>query len=208
MGLRLLAASALVCVLTDGNAQTGTVANLPLTCPNAAAIGQPQNSCGGLSYQSPTSDQLIVLRSNGTWARAASLDRHDTLATCGLPVQPGTYSSCRDSSGVRQIVYWQKIWLFTSSTPAPSTGAQTLDLSRVPVEITVPGLYVIDRNWLTYGNGAAIVVAADNVTLDLQGFELSVESVGIASTGQNVTIRNGRVVGQSVLQSPFLELAR
>ena len=35
------------------------------------------------------------------------------------------------------------------------------------------------------------------MTLDLQGFELSVESGGIASTGQNVTILNGRIVAQS-----------
>ena len=159
--LQVLAVSAFLCHASDGRSQTAPVANLPLTCPSASAIGQSQNSCSGLTYQLPSSDQLIVLKSNGTWARAASLDRHDTLATCGLPVQPGTYSSCRDSSGVRRIVYWQKIWLFNSSTPPPSTGTNTLDLSKVPVEITVPGLYVIDRNWITYGGDAAIVVTAD-----------------------------------------------
>ena len=72
------------------------VANLPLTCPNAGAIGQPQNNCSGLTYQAPTSDQLVVLRANGTWVRAANLASTDTLAVCALPVEPGTYSSCKD----------------------------------------------------------------------------------------------------------------
>ena len=41
---------------------------------------------------------------------------------------------------------------------------------------------------------AAIAIQADNVTLDLQGFELSVVYGGISSTGQNVIIRNGRII--------------
>ena len=38
------------------------VANLPLTCSSASAIGQPQNNCSGVwAYQTPN-EQLVVLR--------------------------------------------------------------------------------------------------------------------------------------------------
>ena len=119
--LRLFAASAIAiaCDLFVAMAQA-PVANLPLTCPSAAAIGQ--QSCSNLTYQSPTSEQLIVLRSNGTWARAANLAGTDTVAVCALPVQPGTYSSCRDASGVRRIAYVPKSQVFTVRRPPPSGG--------------------------------------------------------------------------------------
>ena len=71
--LRLFAASAIACGLFVPVAQAAPVANLPLTCPDAGAIGQ--TNCGGLVYQSPTA-QLIVLKgpsSAATWARASSL---------------------------------------------------------------------------------------------------------------------------------------
>lgn len=171
------------------------VANLPLTCPSAADIGQPQNNCSNLTYQSPTSDQLIVLSSNGTWARAASLAADNTLAVCALPVQPGTYSSCRDPAGVRRIVYVAKSQVFASTPPPPPTaGARVLDLSRPPLEITEPGIYVFDRTWRSgLENQAMIVITANDVIVDLQGFELLVENFGIASRGERVTIRNGHI---------------
>jgi hypothetical protein len=77
----------------------------------------------------------------------------------------------------------------------PNSGARIIDLSRPPVEITEQGLYVFDRNWNVVPSflDGTIVITADNVTLDLQGFELSTEELAIRSTGRGVTVRNGRV---------------
>ena len=79
-----------------------------------------------------------------------------------------------------------------------------LDLSQTPVEITSPGVYVLDRNWGTGSDpgssGAnAIVITAADVTLDLQGFELRSERTAIRSTGRNATIRNGRLLASQGL---------
>ena len=80
--------------------------------------------------------------------------------------------------------------------PPPISGARIIDLSTSPVEIREPGVYVFDRNWFAGGpfERGAIVIQADDVTLDLQGFELSVVYGGVSSTGQNVIIRNGRII--------------
>ena len=189
---------AISCGLVVPAAWAQPVANLLLTCPDAGAIGQ--QSCSGLTYESPNnpnSMQLIVLRSNGTWARAVSLAPTDVMAVCALPVEPGTYSSCRDESGTRRIVFRAKSEIFNfGGPPSPISGAHIIDLSTSPVEIREPGVYVFDRNWFAGGpfDRAAIVIQADNVTLDLQGFELSVVYAGISSTGQDVIIRNGRII--------------
>ena len=189
---------AISCVLLVTAAEAQPVANLLLTCPDAGAIGQ--QSCSGLTYESPNnpnSMQLIVLRSNGTWARVADLAPTDVMAICALPVEPGTYSSCRDQSGTRRIVFRAKSEIFNfGGPPPPISGAHIIDLSTSPVEIREPGVYVFDRNWFAGGpfDRAAIVIQADNVTLDLQGFELSVVYAGISSTGQDVIIRNGRII--------------
>lgn len=201
---RLLAAFviAIGCDFSVATAQA-PVANLPLTCPSAANIGQPQNNCSGLTYQQPTSDLLIVLRSNGTWMRAVNLVANETVAVCALPVQPGTYSSCKDASGVRRIVYLNHRQVFPSPPPPPPpppAGARILDLSTTPVQITEQGVYVLDRNWSVSEfapPGGIIVITGNGVILDLQGFELIVESnTAIVSSGDAVTIRNGTVYAE------------
>ena len=191
---------AIVCDFFVVVAQAAPVPNLPLTCPNAAAIGQ--TNCSGLVYQLPNNDQLIVSKgpaSAPTWARAASLASSETLGVCSLPVEPGTYSSCKDSSGARRIVYIPKSQVFTSSTPSPppssGAGARVLDLSRAVV-ISEPGVYVLNRDWRVEGvtgPARALAIRADNVTLDLQGFELSADGVLIDVDGSFVTVRNGRL---------------
>lgn len=175
-------------------------AKLPLTCSNPGDIGEPQNNCSGLwLYQLPNTDELIVLKgpsSAPVWTRAANLAPTDTVAVCSLPVEPGSYSSCKDSIGVRRLVYVAKSQIFTTPTsPPPVPGAWLLDLQRVPVEINQPGLYLLDRSWSlpTSPIDGAIVITADNVTLDLQGFELTTGELAVRSTGRGVTIRNGRV---------------
>jgi hypothetical protein len=184
------------CWVATGHA--APVANLPLTCPSASVVGQPQDTCSRLVYQLPTED-LVVLRPPPyapIWSRAADLTASSTLAVCALPVEPGTYSSCRDASGMRRIVYLPKAQVFPPVIP-PSSGARVLDLSRVPVVIAEPGVYVLDRSWRVFpgSQDGAIIITANDVTLDLQGFELSQVEAGIVSTGQDVTIRNGRVTG-------------
>ena len=178
-------------------AEAQPVANLPLTCPNAANIGQPQNNCSGLTYQRPTSDQLIVLRSNGTWIRAANLASSDTLAVCSLPVEPGTYSSCKDAAGVRRIAYLAKSQVFGSTTSPPSGGGsgggRVLDLTA-PVVISESGSYRLDKNWNVEGfSSVPIEIKAPNVTLDLAGFELSGNRPLIVVDGSFVTMGNGRL---------------
>ena len=63
------------------------------------------------------------------------------------------------------------------------------------MEITTPGVYVLDRSWPATGSpvGGALIITADNVTLDLQGFELRSGEAMIVSTGRDVIIRNGTV---------------
>ena len=99
---------------------------------------------------------------------------------------------------MRRLVQLPKSQVFVGTQPPPpASGAQTLDLSRPPVEISQPGFYVLDRNWsVGFNNNAAIVITADDVTLDMQGFEVTMVGGGISSSGSNVTIRNGRVSGR------------
>ena len=189
-------------VVTAAEAQP--VANLPLTCSSASAIGQPQNNCNGdWAYQTPN-EQLVVLRgpsSAPTWALAANLAGTDPVAVCSLPVEPGTYSSCKDPSGVRRIGYMAKSQVFGSSIPPPPTsggaGARVLDLSA-PVSITEPGRYVLDRDWDASGLGLApsqslLGISADNVTVDMQGFGVSGALLLVAITGNSATVENGRL---------------
>ena len=74
---------AISCGLLVTAAEAAPVANLPLTCSSADAIGQPQNNCGGdWSYQTPTAE-LIVLKgpsATATWIRASNLTSSDTVA--------------------------------------------------------------------------------------------------------------------------------
>jgi hypothetical protein len=75
---------------------------------------------------------------------------------------------------------------------------------RLPAVIREPGSYRLDRD-LTFDrrDGAALSIAADDVTLDLQGHEIRYVSgaperfvVGIEVEGQSrVQIANGRIVG-------------
>ena len=186
------------CVLLVTAAEAQPVANLPLTCSTASAIGQPQNNCGGdWAYLLPNSDHLIVLRgpsSAPTWATVSSLAGNETLAVCSLPVEAGTYSGCRDAAGVRGIVYLARNQVFFGApgTLPSSVNILTLEPDRA-IEITAPGVYVINRNWVTGPNSGALLINADDVTVDLQGFEIS--GGYIVSNGRNVSIHNGRLHG-------------
>src|SRR5688572_15693684 len=80
---------------------------------------------------------------------------------------------------------------------------RVLDLSRLPVVIDEPGNYAIQRNWqipsaASQVNTELIRITADNVTLDLHGFEISADGISappvttlLVITGRAVEIRNG-----------------
>lgn len=75
---------------------------------------------------------------------------------------------------------------------------RVLDLRKLPVVIDEPGLYAIDRNWMFEGPSGTpqlIEITADDVTLDLHGFEISAEidlgGVLLGISGLRVEIRNG-----------------
>ena len=96
--------------------------------------------------------------------------------------------------------------------PAPTMKTLLEVEPRVPVEwlpgsatamhvITSPGSYVLTGNLVGTGDIAAIEVASDNVTIDLNGFALIAESAGAASAidfpaeQHSIAIRNGTIKG-------------
>ncbi len=89
--------------------------------------------------------------------------------------------------------------------PAPGTppiGAfdGRTPISTGPVTISNPGSYVLTAN--LSASGTVITIASDDVTLDLNGFTVTSSSIllgaiTLSGTRDNVTIRNGSVVGGS-----------
>jgi hypothetical protein len=70
-----------------------------------------------------------------------------------------------------------------------------LDLNA-PFIIREPGSYVLDRDWDAGGLGSSVVflgIAADNVTLDMQGFGLSGASHLLSIEGSSATAKNGHL---------------
>lgn len=80
-------------------------------------------------------------------------------------------------------------------------------ISAIPYSITSPGNYCLDRDWTTPGNG--ITIDADDVTVDMKGYQLrgphtggvvtTLQTIGVWLTNvtirRNATIRNGRLEG-------------
>jgi Right handed beta helix region len=89
-----------------------------------------------------------------------------------------------------------------AGSAAPAYAACTRILT-LPFQANAPGRYCLVRNLATSASAAiAINVAADDVTIDLQGYRLEntagpgTESVGVYADGRrNVTVRNGSVRG-------------
>ena len=136
--------STISCALLVTAAEAASVANLPLTCSDASAIGQPQNNCNGdWAYRLPSTDQLIVVKgpsSAPVWSRASTLTNSDTVNVCTLPVEPGTYSSCRDAAGVRRLAFVPKSQVFPSSPPT-SGGAGGSSPGSIAVVAATGGRY-------------------------------------------------------------------
>lgn len=87
----------------------------------------------------------------------------------------------------------------------PRTPVQTLAVSA-PYTISQPGSYYLTGN-ITVASGDAIVIASDDVSLDLNGFTLkstytggsSGTAVSVSSSRSRLTIRNGSIVGSTVV---------
>lgn len=99
---------------------------------------------------------------------------------------PGTDGQIMQSTG--SSVAWTDV-------PSSSSEYRT-PISTVPIEISTPGSYYLTQN-LTHATDTsnAIVISADHVTLDLNGFSVSGSGSGpysaINVTGDNVTVMNG-----------------
>lgn len=86
--------------------------------------------------------------------------------------------------------------------PAGPSGDNCVVIASLPVRITTPGRYCLDRNFqvsLTEYDGA-ITIAADDVVLDLKGFSITNTAdqntswaIGILVNGRSVTVRNGTI---------------
>ena len=72
--------------------------------------------------------------------------------------------------------------------PPPSPCTSCTAITALPVIITQPGLYSLGGNLAYGGVGNAITIDADNVTLDLRGYEID----GTGATGSGVFIAGGR----------------
>jgi hypothetical protein len=89
--------------------------------------------------------------------------------------------------------------------PASPGSTQATQIDTLPYQINFPGSYVLTKNLdcmlipaCVTSNGSGIIIDADDVTLDLNGFQLSgwvSSQCGIvnANPHRNVTIRNGHV---------------
>jgi parallel beta-helix repeat protein len=69
-------------------------------------------------------------------------------------------------------------------------------ISALPYSITSPGSYYLTTNLTGVAGQPGIIVAADDVTIDLRGFALSgvaLSSVGLSASGHNLTVRNGTI---------------
>ncbi len=88
-----------------------------------------------------------------------------------------------------------------SQTAADARLEKRTPISSLPFTITAPGSYYLTGN-ITVASGDAITIAADNVTLDLNGFAListsdppSGNGVQVTGTRSNLTVTNGHIRG-------------
>ena len=94
-------------LLASAAAHSAPLANLVLACPDESAIDQAFDACHGYIYEIPTNERIVV-SSSYVWRKAADLAASDLLLVCTIPVEPGAYSSCRDSAGIRRTAFVPK----------------------------------------------------------------------------------------------------
>jgi hypothetical protein len=75
--------------------------------------------------------------------------------------------------------------------------AKVLDFLSLTVEISEPGLYVLERDW--DAPGLSLIISGNGITVDLNGFSLNGGSPTVLVTGNDAAIRNGRLTGNGPL---------
>ncbi|MBI1751782.1 MAG: right-handed parallel beta-helix repeat-containing protein [Acidobacteria bacterium] len=92
--------------------------------------------------------------------------------------------------------------LQASASSGPLDTAFCTVIDSLPVTISTPGNYCLKRNLVCTESDAAVIIAASNVTLDLNGYEIAGTAPGSFSwpgvwlaSGSNVTLQNGTVRG-------------
>ena len=91
------------------------------------------------------------------------------------------------------------VTLALSTGFAPASGGTT-PIWQVPVTLDQPGAYYLSRNLAGSGGAALIVIAADDVTLDLAGHRIertdaAGDVIGTLNNPSGVVVRDGTVVG-------------
>jgi len=101
------------------------------------------------------------------------------------------------AGGVRAVLRAE----ITGSVPPAGQLPVVLDFSTLPVVISEPGHYVLDRDWRIDAETAhrLVDIEADDVLLDFQGFGLYMLSEGevVVVSGRDVVLRNGTIENQN-----------
>lgn len=96
--------------------------------------------------------------------------------------------------------------ILCSTTPCSASAFKITEIPPGGIVIDTPGTYVFENNikWSPSGNGQAILITADNVTLDLKNHTLESEltqfnTVGIVATAvNNLTIKKGTIANMAL----------
>jgi len=142
--------------------------------------------------------------------RAGSVSDSAALEIGGTGILAGTVQNCiaTVTSGSNTIISTAPTLAGVSAqiaalqVSAPTDTRVKIPGGTVVYSITQPGSYLLTGN-MTMSTGDAIFISSDNVTLDLNGFNLTNTagvpgaSAGVSTSGnrQNIIIRNGTIRG-------------
>ena len=165
-------------VLVGGAAHSAPLANLVLSCPDESAIDQPFDACHGYIYEIPTNERIVV-SSSYVWRKAADLAPSDLLMVCTIPVEPGAYSSCRDSAGIRRTAFVPKDSVITggrNSVIVSKTGGDYTDPVTAAQNAFAGDTWCVSPQWplqpcvMAIGSGVFILPATLSI---LEGLAVS-----------------------------------
>lgn len=104
--------------------------------------------------------------------------------------------------GLAGVALFTTAWLAPRpySAPAPAFSGGPTPISNLPMVITEPGAYCVTQNLVGVPGEHGISIQAQDVVLDLGGFELrgapgDASKIGVLSGQGKVLIKNGSVVG-------------
>lgn len=104
----------------------------------------------------------------------------------------------------KAILFSTAFAAMTAATPALAETLNCINITSVPITITVPGIYCLKQDLSTsITSGAAITINANNVTIDFNDYKLgglvggpNTMASGIyANARSNITLRNGNIRG-------------